>query len=42
LLCVNNGAAKAAAIVGNWNVGGAGYKATGILAGSGIPQIPGN
>jgi hypothetical protein len=39
---VNNGAAKAAAVVGNWNIGGAGYKATGILAGSGIPQIPGN
>jgi hypothetical protein len=37
---VNDGARKAAGVIGNWNIGGQGYKATGIFAGSGTP-VPG-
>jgi hypothetical protein len=29
-------------VIGNWNVGSSTYKATGIFAGSGTPQIPPN
>ena len=38
---VNNGPDKpAAGAIGNWNVGNDAYKATGIFAGSGTPQVP--
>ena len=35
---VNDGAKKAAGVIGNWNVGGNAYKAGGIFAGSGTPN----
>jgi hypothetical protein len=34
---VNDGAKKAAGVLGNWNIAGQGYKATGIFAGVGTP-----
>ena len=27
-------------VIGNWNVGNPSYKATGVFAGSGIPEVP--
>lgn len=39
---VNNGSVAAGGVIGNWNVGGSNYKATGIFGGAGTPRLPGH